>query len=129
MPDDNATPITPGGAVDFPENGFISDTGITRIDTDAFALISAGVYLVEFTVPLSAAGDLVLTLNGTELAYTVTGTDAAGTLSGSAVINATADDSVITLRNPATATGDVTVATAAVCATPLSAHLIIIRLS
>ena len=80
-------------------------------------------------MPVSAAGELVLTLNGTELPYTVTGTDAAGTLAGVAVVDATADDALITLRNPAANTDNVTVATAAAGAQPLSAHLTIIRLS
>ena len=129
MPDDNADPIAPSGTVDFPENGVISNTGITRTGTDTFMLTSAGTYLVEFTVPVSAAGELVLTLNGLELSYSVAGVDAAGTIFGITVVTAAEDDALITVRNPAANTGNVTVAAAGEGSQPLSAHLTIIRLS
>ena len=56
-----------------------------------FVLPSIAVYRVAFSVPVEEAGQLVLTLNGSELPYTVTGR-ATGTsaIAGEALVRTTA---------------------------------------
>ena len=71
MPPDNAATVAPGTDVDFPQDGPNSGSGIARIGADSFNLGEIGTYQVLFQVSVTEAGQLVLTLNGAELAYTV----------------------------------------------------------
>ena len=66
MPGDNATPIAAGGDISFPVTAAIGGTGISRLSATSFGL-APGVYQVSFNVTTTEAGQLVLTLNGTEL--------------------------------------------------------------
>ena len=128
MPDDNTEPIAPGGDIAFPENGPIANTDIGRISDTAFLLAEAGTYMVTFQVPTDNVGQLVVTLNGSELPYTVTGNSSSGQITGTVLVNATGN-SLLTLRNPAAADSELIVSQSAGGTAPASAHLVIVRLA
>ncbi len=129
-PADNAAAIAPGTDVAFPQDGPVSGAGIARTGDSSFTLADPGTYQVLFQVPVTEAGQLVLTLNGTELPYTVAGSTAAGSqITGTALVTTTAADGVLTVRNPAANTDSLTVTPTAGGAQPVSAHLVITQLS
>ena len=70
--------------------------------SSTFNLSAIGTYQVLFQVSVTEAGQLVLTLNGAELAYTVVGR-ATGTsqIVGMALVQTTVINSILTVRNPA----------------------------
>ena len=129
MPPDNAATVAPGTAVSFPQDGPASAGGITRTSASAFELDAIGTYQVMFQVSVDEAGQLVLTLNGNELAYTVSGR-ATGTsqIVGIALVNTTVVDSILTVRNPAANPAALTITPLAGGTEPSSAHLVITRL-
>ena len=98
-PPDNAATVSIGGAVDFPQDG-PEDGNIQRLSQDAFVLPDIGVYRVSFVVPVSEAGQLELTLDGTPLAYTLVGR-ATGTsqISGESLVQTTAANAVVQVVN------------------------------
>ena len=102
MPPDNAATVAPSTDVEFPQDGPNSGTAITRIDNNSFNLAEIGTYQILFQVSVTEAGQLVLTLNGNELAYTVVGR-ATGTsqIVGIALVETTEINSTLTVRNPA----------------------------
>jgi hypothetical protein len=127
MPTDNPGTVAPGADVSFPENGpALATTSITRISPSSFSLGNVGVYQVLFEASVNEAGQLDLTLNGTELAYTVVGR-ATGTsqLVGMALVQTTAADSVLTVRNPIADSTALTMTPFAGGASPVAAHLVI----
>jgi hypothetical protein len=129
MPSDNSSTVAVGADVSFPENGpAFASTKITRIpsSSSSFSLGNVGVYQVLFQVSVNEAGQLGLTLNGTELAYTVVGR-ATGTsqLVGMALVQTTAADSTLTVRNPSTNSTALTITPHAGGASPVAAHLVI----
>ncbi len=129
MPTDNATPIAAGADVAFPQAGANSNTGITQLTDTSFSLANVGTYQVLFQVSAEEAGQLVLTLNGTELPYTVVGRDATTSqLVGMALVTTDVATSVLTVRNPATATTSLTLTPNAGGTDPVSAHLVITQL-
>ncbi len=129
MPPDNAATVAPGTDVSFPQNGPISSTDITRLDDSSFSLAEIGTYQIFFNVPVDESGQLILTLNGEDLDYTVAGR-ATGTtqITGMAIVETTATDSVLTVRNPADNAADLTITPLAGGTRPVSAHLVIIQL-
>ena len=127
MPSDNAATVAPATDVSFPQNGPASaTTKITRVDNTMFTLGNIGTYQVMFQVSVSEAGQLELTLNGNELAYTVVGR-ATGTsqLVEMALVQTTAVDSTLTVRNPAGNSTALTITPVAGGTSPVSAHLVI----
>ncbi|MBQ4547329.1 MAG: collagen-like protein [Oscillospiraceae bacterium] len=128
MPPDNPGTIAPGEDIAFPEQSAIGGTDIARASDSSFSLFTAGVYLVYFQASATEAGQLVLTLNGTELSYTLAGRSAEGSqIAGMAVITA-GEDSVLTVRNPAANAAALTLTPNAGGTEPVSAHLVILRL-
>lgn len=128
MPPDNAISIDPGEDVAFPEQSSIGGTSIGRASDSSFNLFDAGTYLVLFEATVDASAQLVLTLNGTELAYTLVGRNAGGSqIVGISIIEAE-ENSVITLRNPISANSPVVVTPIGGGELSISAHLTIIRL-
>jgi hypothetical protein len=128
MPPDNAATVAPGAAVEFPEDG--PDSGsITRIGLATFNLSSIGTYEVSFQASVTEAGQLALTLNGTELAYTVVGR-ATGTsqITGDTLVQTTAVDSVLTLENPPGESVALSMTPLAGGVDPVSATLVIKRI-
>ena len=130
MPPDNSSTVAPGADVAFPQNGAIANTDIGRTDDSTFLLSEVGVYQVLFTVSVTEAGQLVLTLNGAELPYTVFGR-ASGTseITGIALVTTATADSTLTVRNPAASAAALTITPTAGGASPVSAHLVITRLA
>ena len=130
MPPDNAATVAPGTDVYFPENGPIANTNIGRSTDSSFILSEIGTYLVMFRVGITEAGQLILTLNGEDLAYTVAGRATGSTdISGSALVTVTESDSILTVRNPQGNAAALTITPIAGGTRPVSAHLIIIQLS
>lgn len=128
QPGDNPTPIAPGEDVSFPQDGPNSGTGITRISDTDFSLTNVGTYQVQFTVSAADAGQLALTLNGTELPYTLVGQTSDGQLVGTALVPTDVATSVLTVRNPAVNTADLTLAPSAGGTSPVASQLVIIQL-
>ena len=126
MPADNAATIGPGMDVSFPQNGPTTSTGTTRDDADSFILSTVGTYRVTFQVPVSEAGQLVLTLDGAELDYTVTGRATGTTVIGATtLVTTTSADQILTVRNPSASGWSLTVTPLAGGASPASATLLI----
>ena len=129
MPPDNAATVAPGTDVSFPQDGPNSGSGIARSGPSSFNLAEIGTYLVLFQVSVTEAGQLILTLNGGDLAYTVAGR-ATGTsqIVGMAMVETTVTDSVLTVRNPEGTAAALTITPLAGGTRPVSAHLVILQI-
>ncbi|MFB8374368.1 collagen-like protein [Paenibacillus taichungensis] len=130
MPPDNAATVAPGTDVSFPQNGPTSGTTITRTGPSSFNLAAIGTYQVLFQVSVSEAGQLILTLNGADLAPTVVGR-ATGTsqIVEMALVQTTVINSILTVRNPAGNSTALTITPLAGGTRPVSAHLVITQLA
>lgn len=128
MPADNPATVAAGGAVAFPQNGPTSGS-IARINTSSFLLPSVGTYRVSFSVPITEAGQLVLSLNSSELSYTVVGR-ATGTtpIAGESLVTTSTANSVLSVLNPTGSNVALTVTPAAGGVDAVSASLIVERL-
>ncbi len=129
MPPDNAATVAPGTDVSFPQDGPTSSSTITRINDSSFNLSEIGTYEVLFQVSVSEAGQLILTLDGNDLAYTVVGR-ATGTsqIVGMALVNTTAINSTLTVQNPTGNATALTITPLAGGTRPVSAHLVITQI-
>ncbi len=129
MPPDNSATVAPGTDVEFPQNGPASGGAIARTSASTFNLSAIGTYQVMFQVSVSEAGQLILTLNGADLAYTVVGR-ATGTsqIVGMSLVNTSGIDSVLTVRNPAGNSNALTITPLAGGTRPVSAHLLITQI-
>ena len=129
MPSDNAATVAPGTDVSFPQDGPTGGAAIARTGPGTFNLASIGTYQVMFQVSISEAGQLILTLNGADLAYTVVGR-ATGTsqITGMALITTTVSNSILTVRNPAGNSTALTVTPLAGGTRPSSASLVVAQL-
>lgn len=129
MPPDNSATIAPGADVNFPQDGPILSDAITRNGPNTFTLSEIGTYLIMYSVSITEAGQLVLTLNGEELPYTVSGR-ATGTsqIAQTVLVTTTTEDSVLSVRNPASSAAALTITPVAGGIEPVSAHLVIIKL-
>ncbi len=130
MPPDNAATVAPGADVSFPQDGPINASGtITRLGLSSFNLATIGTYQVMFQVSVTEAGQLLLTLNGADLAYTVVGR-ATGTsqIVGITLVQTTTVNSILTVRNPAGNATALTITPLAGGTRPVSAHLVITQL-
>lgn len=129
MPPDNSATVAPGTDVSFPQNGPIANTNIGRLGPSSFNLGPIGTYQILFQVSVTEAGQLILTLNGQDLAYTVAGR-ATGTsqIIGVAVVTTTAVNSVLTVRNPAGNAATLTITPLAGGTRSVSAHLVITQI-
>ena len=129
MPPDNSATVAAGTDVSFPQDGPNSGTGIARSGPSSFVLAEIGVYQVLFQVSVTEAGQLILTLNGEDLPYTVAGR-ATGTsqIVGMAIVETTAVNSVLTVRNPEGTAAALTITPLSGGTRPVSAHLVITQL-
>jgi hypothetical protein len=127
MPGDNVTPVAAGTAVEFPQDGPASGT-IVRNSSTQFILPDTGFYEVNFEVSVTEAGQLVVVVDGTELAYTVVGR-ATGTsqIVGMCLVETTLLDSVLTINNPLGSAAALTITPLAGGVDPVSAHIVIKR--
>lgn len=129
MPGDNSATVAPGTDVRFPQDDPNSGPGIARSGPDSFTLADIGVYQVLFQVSVTEAGQLILTLNGEDLAYTVAGrATGASQIVGMAIVETTVIDSVLTVRNPEGTAAALTITPLAGGTRPVSAHLVITQL-
>lgn len=131
MPSDNAVAIAVGADVAFPQNGPSSNSDVIRVSasTSSFTLVSIGTYHICFSVPVSIAGQLVVTLNGVELPQGVFGRAAlTSPIGGSLILTTVTANSVITIRNPAGNTAALPITASAGGASAVSSHLVVTRL-
>lgn len=129
MPPDNAATVAVGASVDFPQDGPSSGSGITRLTADTFNLLNIGTYQVFWQVCVAQAGQLIIRLNGIELAPTVAGR-ATGTteIMGMCLITTSSINSVLEITNPASNSTALTITPLAGGTLPVSAHLIITQI-
>ena len=129
MPPDNAATVAPGTDVSFPQDGPNSGSGIVRSGPDSFNLAEIGVYQVFFQVSVTEAGQLILTLNGEDLAYTVVGrATGASQIVGMSIVETTVINSILTVRNPEGTAAALTITPLAGGTRPVSAHLVITQI-
>lgn len=129
MPPDNAATVAPGTDVSFPQDGPNSGSDISRTGPDSFNLAQIGTYQILFEVSVDEAGQLILTLNGEDLAYTVVGrATGASQIVGMAIVTTTVIDSLLTVRNPAGNAAALTITPLAGGTRPVSAHLVITQI-
>ncbi len=130
MPPDNSASVAPGTDVSFPQDGPSSGADISRLTADSFNLAQIGTYQVLFEVSVDEAGQLLLTLNGADLEYAVFGrATGVSQIVGMAIVQTTAVDSVLTVRNPAGNAAALTVTPLAGGTRPVSAHLVITQIA
>ena len=129
MPPDNAATVAPGTDVSFPQDGPNSGSGITRISNTEFNLEIIGTYEILFEVSITEAGQLILTLNGADLAYTVVGrATGASQIIGMAIVSTTVSNSILTVRNPSGNATALSITPLAGGTRSVSAHLIITQI-
>jgi predicted Abi (CAAX) family protease len=129
MPPDNAATVAPGTDVTFPQDGPTSASNITRTDASSFNLSAIGTYQVLSQVSVTEAGQLILTLNGADLAYTVAGrATGTGQIAVMSLVTTTVINSILTVRNPAGNSTALTITPLAGGTRPVSAHLVITQI-
>lgn len=129
MPPDNAATVAPETDVSFPQDGPNSGSDISKTGPDSFNLAQIGTYQILFEVSVDEAGQLILTLNGEDLAYTVVGrATGASQIVGMAIVTTTVINSILTVRNPAGNSTALTITPLAGGTRPVSAHLVITQI-
>ena len=134
MPLDNPLPVAPGLPVEFPQNGPTNGT-ILRLSSSSFLLPTVGSYYVQFQVSVDSApppSQLMLSLNGVPIANSVVGRDT-GTcqIVGISTVTTSTANSVLEVISPPTNLHAIIIppwAGSVNHTTPVSAHLIIIRI-
>ncbi|PQP83565.1 hypothetical protein C0Q44_02380 [Paenibacillus sp. PCH8] len=130
MPPDNAATVSPGADVSFPQDGPRSGTTITRTGPSTFNLATIGMYLVMFQGSMNEAVQLMLTLNGVDLSNTVVGrVTGTSQMPGVTIVQTTAINSILTVRNPIGNSTALTMTPLAGGTWPVSAHLVITQLA
>ena len=130
IPSDNATPLAPGDPVEFPQDGPSINSSATRATESTFTLADAGVYQVIFTATADGPAQAVLSLNGTELPYTLVGSSTTNEqLVINALVETTAENSVLSVINPADSGTTYSLTPNAGGSSPVSANLVITQLS
>jgi hypothetical protein len=130
MPGDNAATIAAGAPVNFPNDGAIVGTDITRLSANTFNLVSPGKYQVFFQVSVDEAGQLMAKLNGAEIITSCSGR-ATGTnqIVGMVIVDVVLPNSTFQIVNPLGNATALTITPIAGGAHTVSAHLVITRLS
>ena len=128
MPGDNSATVAAGTPVEFPQDGPASGF-ITRFSASEFLLQNIGTYEVTFQVSVTEPGQLVLTLNGNEIAYTVVGR-ATGTsqIVGTAIITTVLGTDLLRVDNPVGNSTALTITPVAGGTHSVSAHIVIKRI-
>jgi len=130
MPNDNPDEINPGDAVTFiregPSSGIVTpNIGMTGY---GFDIQTTGLYMITMCASITEIGQLVLCINDNEQPETVVGRDTlTSQIIGINIIRAFTGD-VISIRNPSTNTGNLTITPSAGGVTPVSASLTFILL-
>jgi len=128
MPGDNSAPTAAGTAVSFPQTGPTSGV-ITRLNASEFLLPTIGTYLVQFQASVAEAGQLMLRLNGNELADSVVGrATVTSQIVGISLVTTTTANNILEVINPSGNTPPLTLTPVAGGTHSVSAHLVIIRI-
>jgi hypothetical protein len=129
MPSDNSGTIAPGSNIEFPNDGPIIGSTISRITASTFNLRDSGSYLIQFQVSIDEAGQLCITMNTIEQPHTVVGR-ATGTnqIVGVSLITTSSPNTIISIRNPVSESTALTITPLAGGTDPVSAHLVILQL-
>src|SRR5690606_36270379 len=131
LSDVGVTPtIVPGADVEFPSNGPTNGV-IVRTSTTQFLLPTIGSYEINFQCNAIGgdAATLVVTLNGVELPQTHAVVSlASGQIVGMCIINTTAVNTILTIRNPALSPYNISMDTV-LTSMPSSSHLVIKELA
>ena len=129
MPPDNTATIAVGEDVAFPSEASSFGDSITRLSDSTFNLAEIGSYQIFYQVPVTEASQLELAINDIAVANSVNGR-ATGTsnITGMNIIETTTENSVLSLRNPEGNTTALTITPTAGGTSPVSAHLIILKL-
>lgn len=129
MPSDNASPIAAGSDIAFPRLGPSSNTDIIPNSTTQLLIGPIGAYQVSYQASFDVSGQLVLSLNNVEQNYTVVGRSSPNsTVSGTFLVNTVVPNSLLTVRNPASASSSLTFTSNAGGNIPVSANLVVTRL-
>ena len=89
----------------------------------------SGTILLLFQVSVTEAGQLILTLNGEDLAYTVVSRATGNSqIVEMATVETTVINSILTVRNPAGNAAALTITPLAGGTRPVSAHLVIMQI-
>ena len=121
--------VAPGTDISFPQDGPNSGSDISRTSPNSLNLAQIGTYQILFEVSINEAGQLILTLNGEDLAYTVVGkATGASQIVGMALVTTTVINSILTVRNPAGNSTALTITPLAGGTRPVSAHLVITQI-
>ncbi|WP_394992884.1 hypothetical protein [Emticicia sp.] len=128
MPGDNTATIAAGSPIEFPQNGPTNGI-ITRINASQFNIPAVGIYMVDWQVSIAEAGQLILQLNGTDIATSVVGR-ATGTsqIIGHTYITTLLPNSVLTVVNPSGNPVALTINPGAGGTRAVSANIIITRM-
>lgn len=129
MPPNNFTPVLPGNAIEFPNNGVNSGDGIILLDPTTFMLTDPGTYMVNWIVSVDQTGQLAISLNGSILPHTVFGrATGSSQIIGNGIIIAPVAFSILQIVNPPNNNINLTLTPLAGGNTAVSASLIITRL-
>lgn len=131
MPGNNASPVQVGTFVQFPQAGANTSGGtITATGAATFQLSNIGTYQIFFQVSVTEAGQLALTSGGTIISSTVVGR-ATGTsqIVGMSLLTTTSVNTIISVINPLGNSTALTITPIAGGASPVSAHLVIVRIA
>jgi hypothetical protein len=131
MPGDNSSTIGVGTAIEFPQG--TPGIGITRlggVSSTEFVLANIGSYFVNFQASVDEPGQLMIRLDGVEIADSVVGR-ALGTsqMVGISIITTSSPGSVIEIINPSGNSTALTMTPIAGGTHSVSAHLTILRLA
>jgi hypothetical protein len=129
MPSDNSSTVVAGTAVQFPQDGPSDGSGnIARTGASTFNLTNIGTYRVSFQASVTEAGQLVVRLNSSQLAYTVVGrATGISQIVGDLFVKTTTVNSVLEIVNPAGESTALTITPKAGGVDPVSATLTIQR--
>jgi hypothetical protein len=133
---DNPNDIEPGYAVNFPKpliNTYGTIQRLNGTNPNTFSLPPNGVFEITFQVTVQNTGELVIVLNGQELAMTVVGKSGGGMLVGMSIISTPPiNSSTLSINNPSTAVAGglkIDESSGSALSQPLSCHLIIKQLA
>jgi hypothetical protein len=130
QPNDNPTAIGPGNSIAFPRTLYTFGN-IQRNSAFEFLLPANGIFEINFNINIQNTGEVVIVLNGNEIAATVFGKSGNGFVPGISIITTPiGNNSTLSINNPSTAASGglkIDAATGAL-SQPESCHLIIKQL-
>ena len=130
MPQDNPIDVDPGRYIQFPQDGPMTGSFVSRLSASSFSLRIVGKYLIYFQVSVEQAGQLIVELDGIPLPRTVVGRAGKTTqIVGSFIIDIPISESILKIQNPIDNKTPLTITPSAGGELPVSANLIITLLN